>query len=65
MRKWEQLQSTLNNSKSKERQDDCQDNTQICSRQRKFELWNVNFYRFCSRGTSRIWNVWSFFKKGF
>ena len=53
MKKWEQLQLTLNNSKSEEGQG-CLDNTQICSRQWDFDFLNVIFYRFCSEGTIEI-----------
>ena len=47
MKKWEQLQSTLNNSKFEEGRGDYLDNTQICSRQEEFDFLNVIFYRFC------------------
>ena len=48
MKKWEQLQLTLNNSKSEEGRGDYLDNKQICSRQWEFEFLNVIFYKFCS-----------------
>ena len=40
MKKWEQLQLTLTDSKSEEGQRNYWDKTQICSRQRDFELSN-------------------------
>ena len=56
MKKWEQLQLTLDNLKSENGRDDYLDNTQIWSRQREFQFLNVNFYRFFSEVTSEI--VW-------
>ena len=54
MKKWEQLQLTLNNWKSEEGGDDYLDNTQIYSRQREFEFLNMIFYRFFSESTNEI-----------
>ena len=48
MKKWEQLQLILDNSKSKEGQTDY---TQIYSGQREFKFLNVILYRFSSEGT--------------
>ena len=53
MKKWEQLQLTLDNSKPEEGQGYL-DNTQICSRQWDFDFLNVIFYRFYSEGTIKI-----------
>ena len=54
MKKWEQLQLTLDNLKFENGRDDYLDNTQIWSRQREFQFFNVNFYRFFSEVTSEI-----------
>ena len=66
MKKWEQLQLTLNNLKSAKRQGNYLDNKQICSRQWQFEFLNVIFYRFCSEGTSdeTVWFL-ECFQQGF
>ena len=55
MKKWEQLQLTLTDSKSEEGQRNYWDKTQICSRQRDFELSNgillrrpVRYFDFCN-----------------
>ena len=56
MKKWMQLQLTLDNSKFEDGQRSYLDNKQICSRQWEFKFLNVIFYKFCWEGTSEI--VW-------
>ena len=52
MKKWEQLQLTLDNWKSEEGKVIIRIKHRNCSRQWEFEFSNMNFYQFCSEGTS-------------
>ena len=55
MKKWEQLQLTLDNSKSKEGRVNYLDKTQICSRQWEFEFLNAIFYVLLGRYSKIVW----------
>ena len=55
MKKWEQLQLNLSITQNLKRgKAIIRIKHKICYRQRKSELSDVKFYRFCSEGTSEV-----------